>query len=130
MRHILRISLWMLVCLSFVAVQAQDKVVTGKVTSSEDGAGLPGVSITVKGTTRGANSDVEGNYRISIPDNATLVFSFVGFSPLEEKVNGRSVINVQLAQDTKTLSEIVVTGFGSQIKRELTGNIAQVRERH
>ncbi len=127
MRHTLRISLWMLVCLSFVAVRAQDKVVTGKVTSSDEGAGLPGVSITVKGTTRGANSDAEGNYRISIPDNATLVFSFVGFTPLEEKVNGRSVINVQLVQDTKTLSEIVVTGFGSQIKRELTGNIAQVK---
>ncbi|WP_428657235.1 SusC/RagA family TonB-linked outer membrane protein [Runella sp.] len=127
MRHILRISLWMLLCLSFVAVRAQDKVVTGKVTSSEDGTGMPGVSISVKGTTRGANSDGDGNYRISVPDNASLVFSFVGFAPIEEKINGRSVINVQLATDAKNLSEIVVTGFGSQIKRELTGNIAKIR---
>ncbi len=127
MRQILRISLWMLACLSFVAVKAQDKVVTGKVTSSEDGNGMPGVSIAVKGTTRGANSDGEGNFRISVPDNATLVFSFVGFSPVEEKVNGRSVINIQLKADTKTLNEIVVTGYGSQIKRDLTGNIAQVK---
>ena len=110
MRQILRISLWMLACLSFVAVKAQDKVVTGKVTSSDDGNGMPGVSIAVKGTTRGANSDGEGNFRISVPDNATLVFSFVGFSPVEEKVNGRSVINIQLKADTKTLNEIVVTG--------------------
>lgn len=119
----------MAMCLSLLSLRAQDKVVTGKVTSSEDGSSMPGVSVSVKGTTRGANSDNEGNYRISVPNNATLVFSFVGFAVTEEPVNDRSVINVQIRPDTKTLSEVVVTGYGSQIKRDLTGNIAQVKAR-
>ncbi|WP_298355113.1 TonB-dependent receptor [Runella sp.] len=127
MKQILRISLSMAACLSLLSLRAQDKVVNGKVTSSEDGSTMPGVSISVKGTTRGANSDSEGNYRVSVPDNASLIFSFVGFASVEEKVNGRSVINVRLTTDAKNLSEIVVTGFGSQIKRELTGNIAKIR---
>ncbi len=129
MRQILRISLLVATCLSVFVLRAQDRVVTGKVTSSEDGSSMPGVSISVKGTTRGANSDGEGNYRVSVPENATLVFSFVGFSIIEEKVNGRTVINIQMRPDAKTLSEIVVTGYGSQIKRELTGNIAQVKSK-
>lgn len=127
MRQILRVSLMLATCLSVLLVRAQDKVVTGKVTSSEDGVGMPGVSIAVKGTAKGTNSDSEGNYRLSVPDNATLVFSFVGFAIVEEKVSGRSAINVQLKAEARNLSEIVVTGYGSQIKRELTGNIAKIR---
>lgn len=127
MRQILHVSLMLATCLSVLLVRAQDKVVTGKVTSSEDGVGMPGVSIAVKGTAKGTNSDSEGNYRLSVPDNATLVFSFVGFAIVEEKVSGRSAINVQLKAEARNLSEIVVTGYGSQIKRELTGNIAKIR---
>jgi TonB-dependent starch-binding outer membrane protein SusC len=127
MRQILRVSLMLATCLSVLLARAQDKVVTGKVTSSEDGVSMPGVSIAVKGTTKGTNSDSEGNYRLSVPDNATLVFSFVGFAIVEEKVSGRSAINVQLKAEARNLSEIVVTGYGSQIKRELTGNIAKIR---
>ena len=129
MRQFLRMSLLVMACMSGLALRAQDTVVTGKVTTAEDGVGMPGVSISVKGTTRGANTDAEGNYRVSVPNNATLVFSFVGFTSIEEKVGARSVINVQLSVDTKTLSEIVVTGYGSQIKRDLTGNIAQVKSK-
>ncbi|HAO48835.1 MAG TPA: SusC/RagA family TonB-linked outer membrane protein [Runella sp.] len=127
MRHILRVSLLVATCLSVLMARAQDKMVTGKVTSAEDGVGMPGVAVAVKGTTKGANSDAEGNYRLAVPDNATLVFSFVGFTISEEKVNGRSEINVQLKPETRSLSEVVVTGYGSQIKRELTGNIAKIR---
>lgn len=129
MRKILRFSLLFMAYLVVFSLRAQDRVVTGKVTSAEEGTGMPGVSISVKGTTKGANTDAEGNYRVAVPDNATLVYSFVGFTAVEEKIGARSVINVQLSVDTKTLSEIVVTGYGSQIKRDLTGNIAQVKSK-
>ncbi len=129
MKKTLRKSLFWMACLSVLFAKAQDRSVTGKVTSLEDGSAMPGVSITVKGTTRGANTDSEGNYRIATTDNAKLVFSFVGFSTVEVEVGNRSVINVQISADTKTLNEVVVTGYGSQIKRDLTGNIAQVKSK-
>lgn len=101
--------------------------VRGKVTSSEDGIGIPGVSVTVKGTSRGTQTDAEGNYSLAAEAAATLDFSFIGFKTMSVKVGNRSTIDVALESDEKTLSEVVVTGFGSQIKRELTGNIAQVK---
>ncbi|MFN4144453.1 MAG: SusC/RagA family TonB-linked outer membrane protein [Runella sp.] len=129
MKQFLRLSLFWLMSMSVFVGQAQDRTVTGRVTSSDDGSPLPGVSISVKGTTRGANTDADGNYRVSVPNNATLVFSFVGFSSVEQVVGNRSVIDVKLSADTRTLNEVVVTGYGQQIKRDLTGNIAQVKSR-
>lgn len=105
----------------------QSQTITGKVTSSDDNAGLPGVSVTVKGRTQGTLTDSDGNYRIGVDNNATLVFSFIGFSPIEERVDNRSTINVRLQADVRNLNEVVVTGYGQQIKRELTGNIAKIR---
>ncbi|AQG82124.1 SusC/RagA family TonB-linked outer membrane protein [Spirosoma montaniterrae] len=105
----------------------QGQTVTGKVTSADDNAGLPGVSVTVKGRTQGTLTDADGNYRIAVSDDATLVFSFIGFSPIEERVGGRSTINIRLQADVRNLNEVVVTGYGQQIKRELTGNIAKIR---
>jgi TonB-dependent starch-binding outer membrane protein SusC len=127
MRHILRMSIFGLSWCVALLANAQDRTVTGKVTSSEDGTGMPGVSVAVKGTARGSNTDAEGNYKVSVADNATLIFSFVGFAAIEEKIGNRSVINIQMKADAKSLSEVVVTGYGSQIKRDLTGNIAQVK---
>lgn len=108
------------------AAMAQS-VVTGKVTSADDGTPLPGVTVTVKGTTNGVLTNTSGDYRISLPANGTLVFSFVGYLTQEVAVNGRSEINIALVTDTKSLGEVVVTGFGAQIKRELTGNIAKIK---
>ncbi|HEV7348036.1 TonB-dependent receptor [Telluribacter sp.] len=106
---------------------AQDIRVTGTVTSAEDGSALPGVSVQVKGTTRGTQTDASGAYSINVPSaNSILVFSFVGMTPREETVGGRSVVNVQLAADTRALNEVVVTGFGTQSRRNLTGNIAKI----
>lgn len=86
---------------------------TGKVTSSDDGSPIPGVSIVVKGTTKGTTSDANGNYRLSISDNATaLVFSSVGLSRLEETINGRTVIDVVLQTTSESLNEVVVTAQG------------------
>jgi TonB-dependent starch-binding outer membrane protein SusC len=110
----------------FAAVGHAQRTVTGKVTSSEDGSPLPGVSVLVKGSNTGTTTDVEGNYKISAPDNAVLVFSYVGFVKQEQEVGARSVVDVTLVNDDKLLSEVVVTGYGVQAKREVTGSIAKV----
>ena len=85
---------------------AQD-VVTGKVTDAADGSGLPGVSVAVKGTTRGAQTDANGTYKVNAGSNATLVFSFVGYSSKEVAVGGKSVVDVKLSADNKSLEEVV-----------------------
>lgn len=93
---------------------AQERKVVGKVISAEDGSALPGVSVVVKGTTKGANTDASGVYVISIPSTKgiSLVFSFVGVVTQEVKVGNESEINVSLVSDSRQLSEVVVTGVG------------------
>lgn len=102
-------------------------VVTGNVTSNEDGSPLPGVSITLKGTTKGTNTDEKGTYKITVPADATLQVSFIGFTTIEQSIGNRSILNFTLSSDVKALNEVIVTGFGSQIKRDLTGNIAKIK---
>ncbi|GAB2790466.1 TonB-dependent receptor [Rhabdobacter roseus] len=103
-----------------------DQTVSGTVTD-ENGDGLPGVSILVKGTTQGTTTDNEGRYSLSVPDaRAILVFSFVGYESWEEVVGTRSQINVSLKADVKALSEIVVVGYGTQNRKDLTGSIASL----
>ncbi|MBU1821192.1 MAG: carboxypeptidase-like regulatory domain-containing protein, partial [Bacteroidetes bacterium] len=112
MRKNLLLSLLM-VCSAWVYSYAQDRKVTGKVSSAEDGSPLPGVSVIVKGSNTGTNTDSDGNYSVNVPSgNATLVFSFVGTVTQEISVGNRSEINVQLASDTKNLQEVVVTAQG------------------
>lgn len=104
-----------------------DKTVSGKVTSTEDGSGLPGVSIIVKGTTIGTNTDANGGFKINVADdNAVLVFSAVGFERQEITVGNRTTINLSLAVDQKSLDEVVVVGYGSQKKSQMTGAISSV----
>lgn len=91
---------------------AQDVTVSGRVTSSDDGSGLPGVSIQVKGTTRGTTTDVDGKYKISVPANSKLAFSFIGYAVQEIPVGNQSTINVVLRNDANNLSEVVVTALG------------------
>jgi TonB-dependent starch-binding outer membrane protein SusC len=111
-----------LVVFSFcVNVFAQDRKVTGKVTAAEDGSGLPGVSVQVKGSNKGATSDSNGNYSIAVPDKGVLKFTFVGLLPKEVTLSNQSVINVALSSDTKQLSEIVVTGSGSATSKRKLG---------
>jgi TonB-linked SusC/RagA family outer membrane protein len=109
---------------------AQERRVTGKVTSAEDGGALPGVTVVAKGTTRGTQTDAEGNYSIVLPDNiGTLTFSFVGVTTQEINLGNRTTVNVVMSNDTRSLDEVVVTGYGAQSKRNLTGNIARVSAR-
>ena len=106
-----------------------DQTISGRVTDGANGSGLPGVSVVVKGTSRGATTDGEGNYRVNAPDQAgavTLTFSFIGYVSQEIAVGNRSTLNVALVADDKTLSEVVVVGYGTQNRRELTGAIASI----
>lgn len=105
------------VIMSF-AVMAQGKKITGKVTSSDDGSGLPGVTVQVKGTAKGSQTDIEGNYSIEAATGSTLVFSFVGMNTQEVKLGNQSVVNISLGADTKQLSEVVVTAIGIQREKK------------
>lgn len=106
---------------------AQGQVVSGKVTSSDDGATIPGVNVLEKGTNNGTVTDVEGNYRISVGANATLVFSFVGYATQEIVVNSQSSIDISLASDVQALSEVVVVGYGTQEKKEITSSVTSIK---
>lgn len=101
---------------------AQDRIVSGKITSSEDGSGLPGVNVVLKGTSNGAVTDVDGNYKLSIPaSGGTLVFSFIGLQTQEVEVGQRTVVEIQMASDVKQLSEVVVTAQGIQSEKRALG---------
>ncbi len=108
---------------SFVA----DIRVSGKVTSPT-GEGIPGVSVSVKGSAVGTSTDAEGNFVITVPDNSTLVFSSVGFETQEVPVNNRTAINVSLKESTgRSMDEVVVIGYGTASKRDLTGSIVKIQ---
>jgi TonB-linked SusC/RagA family outer membrane protein len=108
-------------------IQQADGPVTGRVVDNT-GAALPGVNVIVKGTTNGAQTDTEGRFSITAPSDAILVFSFVGSTAQEVAVAGRSTINVTLQSDTKALGDVVVVGYGTQRRADLTSSVASVKE--
>ncbi len=101
------------------------QTITGTVTD-DLGAPLPGANVLVKGTTNGTQTDFDGNYTITAAADAVLVFSYIGFKRQEVPVNGRSTIDVQMAEDASLLSEVVVTGYASQTRGDITGSVASV----
>ena len=104
-----------------------DKVING-IVRSETGEGLPGVSVVVKNTTRGTTTDAEGKYRLNVPDESTtLVFSFVGYQNQEATIGNRTTIDLRMVPDDKSLSEVVVIGYGTVKKSDLTGSLSQVK---
>ena len=105
--------------------ELQEVRVTGRVTSST-GEGLAGVSITVKGTRTGTTTDASGNFALTVPDNAVLVFSYVGYESKEVAVTGAGPLNVQLAESIKVQEQVVVIGYGTASKRDLTGSIVKI----
>lgn len=110
-----------LFCTSFAFAQQ----VKGKVTG-QNGEALVGVSVTIKGINRGTQSDADGSYKLEVPNNSTLVFSFVGYTANEVVYTGQKEINVSLSLDDKLLSEIVVVGYGSQLKKNVTGAVQTI----
>ncbi len=118
-----------LLCLFAIPLLAQERVITGKVTSSEDSSPLPGVNISVKGTTRGTTTDGNGNYSLNLPGDAkTLIYSFIGFVRQEVSIGNQSVIDLSLAADASQLQEVVVTALGiSRDKKALNYAVQEVK---
>src|SRR5512133_3244364 len=123
----------MLVLLLFLFLSSTDtfgqqSTVSGTV-KDQQGNTLIGVTVLVKGTSFGALTDVDGKYTVqNVPDNATLVFSFVGMTPQEVPVGGRTTVDIAMAEGAIGLDEIVVVGYGTQTKKTLSGAVSNVNE--
>lgn len=104
---------------------SQNIEVKGKVNEAATGLPMPGVNVTVKNSTTGTVTDMDGNFAISVPQGTTLVFSFIGFKPYEAAATGSSM-TVSLQEDAQTLEEVVVVGYGTQKKKEVTGAVSVV----
>nr|WP_315423827.1 TonB-dependent receptor [uncultured Pedobacter sp.] len=123
-----RLSVLAALCLLTINVAfAQNITIKGKVIDGGDKTPLPGVTILVKGTQTGTQTDANGGYSLSAPANATLVFNFVGYTALEQAVNNQTTINVSLASSTQQLEQVVVVGYGTQRKIDVTGSVASVK---
>jgi len=126
----MRKLLLLLMCVSISASQifAQGKVVKGKVTDEKDGSPLTGVSVVVKGTNFGTTTDKDGAFSLTLPTGAkTLVLSSVNFTSQEVPIGNQSIFSIALVSEEKTISEVVVIGYGTQRKKDLTGSVAQVK---
>ncbi len=109
------------------AITSQNEIkVTGRVLT-ESGEVLAGVSISVKGSTKGTITDNMGNFSIIVQDNAILIFSAIGYNNLEENVTGKSILNVSLKQSSRLLDQVVVIGYGASRKKDLTGSSASIK---
>lgn len=120
--HLLLLTL---LIVSFQLV-AQNVTVKGTVTSTADKTGIPGVNIVVKNTVTGTTTDADGKFEIAVPSDAILVFSGIGYVTQESPVKSRTLVNIQLAPDTKQLDEVVVVGYGSQKRASLTNAVSTI----
>lgn len=111
--------------LSVQVAYSQNRQISGKVSDS-GGSPLPGVSVTVKGTSQGSVTDANGKYSLQAGNSATLVFSYIGYTTQEISVGSKSTIDVSMNEDAAALSEVVVVGYGTQKKSQMTGAISQV----
>ncbi|MBN3581275.1 TonB-dependent receptor [Algoriphagus aestuarii] len=132
MKNSTRFKLFSLTFLMYLglmgSVLAQTREVSGVVISGEDNLPLPGVSVLVKGTTTGTVTDIDGKFNVNVSgSDATLVLSFIGFTTLEVPVGDRSVFDLTLLPDTKSLEEVIVVGYGEQKKETITGSVATVK---
>src|SRR5689334_2783235 len=124
-RNVLSVSI---LALSYFPLQAQNRVVEGRVTDAADNSGMPGVNVVVGGTSKGVATDFDGNYRIELaPGESTLVFSFIGYQTRTETVGERTTINITLEADVTALEEVVVIGYGTVRKSDLTGSVASIK---
>lgn len=106
---------------------AMDRTVTGKVISTADDLPMPGVTVVLKGSIKGTTTDVDGNYSIEVPDEGgVLVFSFIGYTTQEIQIGNQSVIDIRFEEDTQGLEEVIVVGYGTQKKVNVTGAVAEV----
>lgn len=121
-----KVTLFIICLLCGISVSmAQGITIKGEV-KDQQGLAVPGVSVTVKGTNQGTVTNSNGGYVLSAPGNATLVFSFIGFRTMEESVNNRTNVSVKLADDDQQLSEVIVVGYGTQNKKDLTTAVTSI----
>jgi len=123
----LSMTLLLLCVMSYTNVMAQTVTITGKV-ADQNGESLPGVTVQVAGTNVGSITSVDGNYSINVPPNATLHFSFVGYIPQDVAVGDQRMINVTLQEDVSQIEEVVVVGYGTMRKSDVTGAVLSVTE--
>ncbi len=125
-----KFSIWKLLILALLTtsinLSAQVSTITGTVLDEVTGAALPGVTIMAKGTTLGAVTDFDGNYTIKVMPGSTLLFSYIGYSSYEIQVNGQTIIDVALSEETQSLDEVVVIGYGTQKKNDKTGAVSSI----
>ncbi|SEW19404.1 TonB-linked outer membrane protein, SusC/RagA family [Chitinophaga arvensicola] len=121
---LMRKVLFLLLSVLFLGGQvfAQSRTVTGRVTDAKDGSGIPGANIQIKGTSKGTVTNPDGAYTISVDENATLIFSFIGFEAKEVRVGPATTLNVKLNTDSKSLEEVVVTGY--TVEKKVNSTIA------
>lgn len=115
-----------LVVISATAANIAETRITGRIVSAA-GEPLVGVSVKIKGSTLGTQTDVEGNFALTVPDNAVLVISYVGYDTQEVSVNGQTQLSITLQQSNKTLEQVVVVGYGTQRKLDVTGSVTQIK---
>ena len=105
---------------------AQERMISGKITDAVDGTGIPGTSIAIKGTTKGVVTDVNGAFKLSVPSGATVVVSSVGYLTQEIAIGNKTEIDVALATNAKTIEEVVVVGYGTQKRKEISGTVTSL----
>lgn len=127
LRHGLIGSLFtLLISIQVVLAQSARGPVGGKITTADDGEALVGATVSEKGTTNGTTTDADGNFKLNVSGNATLVVSFIGYTAQEIPVNNRKTINIALKSDQQQLQDVVVVGYGTQRKKDLTGSIVNL----
>lgn len=127
MKKTLQLSIFLLLMITSLGVMAQERTVSGRVTSQEDGSSLPGVNVVLKGTTNGTTTDANGTYRLVVPaTGGSLVFSFIGLKSAEVAIGERTTIDIALELDVLQLSEVVVTGYGTQERRKMSTSVSSV----
>ena len=126
-RMLFRVGIMSILLLFSTTIFAQEKEITGKVTDATTGQPVAGTTVTVEGTTTGAQTDATGNFKIKVPQsNSRLVISSVGYEPKAVPLAGKSSVDVALKATASTLNEVVVTGYSSQKKKDITGSVAVV----
>ncbi|HWK06243.1 MAG TPA: TonB-dependent receptor [Puia sp.] len=115
-----------LIVISSTVQTIQDIKIIGKITG-DNGTPLSGVSVFLKGSTRGTTTDNDGSFTLTVPENGTLIISYIGYESQQIPVNSQSVINVKLAASTKVMDQVVVVGYGTQRKIDITGSVAQIK---
>lgn len=119
--------LWMLLFWGSVSVFAQHAV-KGRITDAKTGEPLIGVNVVLRGSSEsGTISDLNGNYSLSVPESSSLIFSYIGYVTQEVSVEGKSVLDVSLSEDMEALEEVVVIGYGTMKKSDLTGSLSSVK---